>query len=502
MTNLSDLFPAGAGKQVSFVADGSISAAGEPVTLTAAGKAAPIAGATEAIGSETLIENIGANSIADNCGVCYDTANDKAIALVQEYVSAGAKYNLACYIGTNSASSVTWGSPIAVGPYDDTTTGLLYGTIIFVPSTGQIVVAGYETGGGNAYGIVGTISGAAITWGTKVVMHSATGTGLAGVYDPDTTMLIYSTNRNGADVGCWTATVSGTGAGGTLTVSSSEVEVSSTSYTKVGVGYDTTENKVVFAGSQSSTTYIRAGTVSGSGATGTVTMGSEVTASVEGNSEYRVHYDSSYPAIAITAQFDSYYIGIIPCTLSGTVITVGTLSSASSDAYYYTDSVYDPNAKKIAVTGYLGASPNTNNMFTATISGSLAVTWTAAFAIGTLERNYNTGYTLAFDEDSNQIINVYRQDADQDPHSKVYTTGYTSLTAAALLGISDAAISDTASGNITVKGGIAVNGLSSLTPGTDYYAQTDGTISTSSSGDAVKLGRALSATSIDLEYQS
>jgi len=28
MTNLSDLFPAGAGKQVSFVADGAISAAG------------------------------------------------------------------------------------------------------------------------------------------------------------------------------------------------------------------------------------------------------------------------------------------------------------------------------------------------------------------------------------------------------------------------------------------------------------------------------------------
>ena len=33
MTNLSDLFPAGAGKQVSFVADGAISAAGKPVIL-------------------------------------------------------------------------------------------------------------------------------------------------------------------------------------------------------------------------------------------------------------------------------------------------------------------------------------------------------------------------------------------------------------------------------------------------------------------------------------
>ena len=43
MTNLSDLFPAGAGKQVSFVADGAISAAGKPVVLTAAGKVARIA---------------------------------------------------------------------------------------------------------------------------------------------------------------------------------------------------------------------------------------------------------------------------------------------------------------------------------------------------------------------------------------------------------------------------------------------------------------------------
>ena len=71
-----------------------------------------------------------------------------------------------------------------------------------------------------------------------------------------------------------------------------------------------------------------------------------------------------------------------------------------------------------------------------------------------------------------------------------------------LIGISDAAISDTASGNVTIKGGIAVNGLSSLTPGTDYYAQGDGTISTTSTSPAVKIGKAMSATSINLEYPS
>ena len=42
MTNLSDLFPAGAGKQVSFVADGAISAAGKPVILNGAGTVTPV----------------------------------------------------------------------------------------------------------------------------------------------------------------------------------------------------------------------------------------------------------------------------------------------------------------------------------------------------------------------------------------------------------------------------------------------------------------------------
>ena len=57
MTNLSDLFPAGAGKQVSFVADGAVGAAGKPVVLTALGKVAQVAestsGATMPYGTST-----------------------------------------------------------------------------------------------------------------------------------------------------------------------------------------------------------------------------------------------------------------------------------------------------------------------------------------------------------------------------------------------------------------------------------------------------------------
>ncbi len=86
------------------------------------------------------------------------------------------------------------------------------------------------------------------------------------------------------------------------------------------------------------------------------------------------------------------------------------------------------------------------------------------------------------------------------PYGNVVTPGFTNLTSTNFLGISDAAISSAAEGNITMKGGIASTGLSSLTPGSDYYVQDDGTITTVTSD--VKAGKALSATAINLEYTS
>jgi hypothetical protein len=65
------------------------------------------------------------------------------------------------------------------------------------------------------------------------------------------------------------------------------------------------------------------------------------------------------------------------------------------------------------------------------------------------------------------------------------------------IGITDAAISDTASGSVTIKGGISTN-VTGLTAGTDYYVQDDGSLSTTVSD--VFAGTALSSTSINLDY--
>ena len=132
-----------------------------------------------------------------------------------------------------------------------------------------------------------------------------------------------------------------------------------------------------------------------------------------------------------------------------------------------------------------GASPYTVSVGTATVMDSSNV------SLG----SQNIG---VYDPDTDQICNIGGQSANKA--CIMYSPASTNVTASNFLGISDAAISSAASGNITIKGGIAATGLSSLTPASDYYVQDDGTITTVSS--SVKAGKAVSATAINLEYTS
>ena len=51
MTNLSDLFPAGAGKQVSFTASGNVTSSGKPVVLNSDGTVSEVAQTGDGIGT-------------------------------------------------------------------------------------------------------------------------------------------------------------------------------------------------------------------------------------------------------------------------------------------------------------------------------------------------------------------------------------------------------------------------------------------------------------------
>lgn len=160
---------------------------------------------------------------------------------------------------------------------------------------------------------------------------------------------------------------------------------------------------------------------------------------------------------------------------------------------------YNAYAKKGIVIHRNDNSPFANNWRSVEvdISGD-TVTIGSARSIGNDYIANTPG--VAEDPDTKQTIFVREENTVNDLDAFVVQISYSNVTAADFIGIADEAISDTASGNVTIKGGIASSGLSSLTPGSTYYVQSNGTLSTTSS--SVTAGKALSATSINLDYSS
>jgi len=517
MTNLSDLFPAGAGKQVSFVADGTIGAAGKPVILTAAGKAAQVAEASVAVDIP--------------------------------------------YITTSSSGSV-W----------DATATRTYSTLQFDPLVTGRMLVGYNDATGYPSVIVGEQDGSSITWGVSTVLVSVyTSWSVALAFDPANTNQFVAQyyDATATDIEAVSGTITGSGATAAFTLGTA-VQLYNGVPTEVGpqfVAFDPSASATALFLYQYSgpTTKLRAATISSN----VITLGTEQDcgSDVDDKAYNSIAFNSAGTFALSYIETPASYLEVFTGSISGT-----TISLSSSATQILTNNgrdnalcQFDPNNdNKLAFTWQDGSTGYAvGEIVTLSGSGSTA-TITAGTALTFFSGNIEIGMQCLFNAGTaGEIVFVYQQGAgDTDIAARVatyddsstsntitlgtvytlwdtsatgfpqarypagcvngifgvtfvrdddhdgtvvlgkMTTNETNMTATNLLGISDAAISDTASGNITVKGGIAVNGLTSLTPGTDYYAQGDGTISTVTTSPAVKLGRALSATSIDLEYQS
>ena len=258
MTNLSDLFPAGAGKQVSFVADGAISAAGKPVVLTAAGKVAPIAMGGGSAGTPVVFET----AAADKMVATFDSNENKVVIAYQD---VGNSDHGTAVVGTVSGTSVSYGTPVV---FEAAATSHI--AITFDSNSNKVVIA-YRDAGNSNYGtaIVGTVSGTSISYGSPVVFRSANSYRTGATFDSSNNKVViaYTDGSMNAIVG----TVSGTSISfGT------EVEFDSASTSAItAVTCDSSANKVVIgwqdSGNLSKGTAI-VGTVSGTA----ISFGTEV----------------------------------------------------------------------------------------------------------------------------------------------------------------------------------------------------------------------------------
>ena len=483
MTNLTDLLPAGAGgKQVSFTASGSISQ-GNTVALQSNGTVKVISSTANAqeAGTAVTFEN---SALDQYTAAAYDSTNNKVVVA---YNDNGDGSKGKCAVGTVSGTSISFGTPVT---FDNSVEDV---AIAFDENAGKFLVC-LVGSSISAKAYVGTVSGTSISFGSDYTIGSGSvGRSINAVYDSTNQKIVVGYNDQVDNYGnSYVATISGT------TVSfGSKVTFEYANVATLSSAFDSGNGKVVFfytdQGNSGKATAV-VGTVSGTSIS--YGSGNLISTGISSTDYTTVVYDSVAQRIVFgyrdgsNSDYGTARVGEI----SGTAFSMPSPVVFESAAVQYLTSAFDVKAAKTTFAYQDYPNSQQGTAISGTISGS-----TISFGSTTIYQNTEVAFQSAtYDASAEKVVIFYKEEVSNYGTAVVFQNSSSNFED--FIGIADAAISDTASGDITIKGGIASNGLSSLTPGSTYYVQSDGTLSTTSSD--VTAGKALSATSINLDYSS
>jgi hypothetical protein len=429
-----------------------------------------------------------------------------------------------------------------------------YPVVTFVPNTPNVFLITYADASNNGYltGIIGTVSGTNITFGTKQVLASSViqnisvafdlntagkfvvsfrwyaqsnqGHALSGqisgtsittgssytfgtvsnyemplIFDPhnaDKFIIVYGTS---AIVG----TVSGTSISyGTAVVNSSSYAFSSASFDPI------TANRFVITyrvGANGATGVAKVATISGT----SISLGADVTFKSSNISYASVSFN---PVIADkiliifadinTSTWTSDNIYGVVGTISGNNISFGAEVSASTTG--------DASSKPVAFTPdssgrfvfpyrYTADAPTYRlKVLGGSVTGT-SVSFNSDVDIYNANGQLNLNLSIDPNNTSNFVV-VAQVNAISDGIAILGVLGNstTNLTSTNFIGIPDAAYADTTTATVTLPSGLSTN-QTGLVVGSTYYVQTDGTLSTVADNPSVIAGKALSATSILLK---
>jgi hypothetical protein len=186
-------------------------------------------------------------------------------------------------------------------------------------------------------------------------------------------------------------------------------------------------------------------------------------------------------------------------TVSGTSISFGSAVAFSTKPPLTSAPAFNQNKAGSFVVVYEdSSSPNGGYAIVGTVSGT-----SLSFGSEQVYNSGNTGsYSVAVDPNtSGKFVIIYHDGSNSNYGTGILgqlSTVATNLTSTNLIGISAAAASSGATAKINTWGGIN-EAQSSLTIASDYYVQTDGTITTATGGQ--KVGQAISATTINMRNQ-
>jgi hypothetical protein len=479
MSNLSDLLPAGAGgKQVDFVATGTL-ASGQAVVLKTDGTVSSITQGGASAGSPVVFESADGNYASA-------TFDSNANKIVIAYTDGGNGNNGTAIVGTVSGTSISFGTPVV---FESAST--LWSSATFDSSASKTVIA-YQDAGNSSYGtaIVGTVSGTSISFGTPVVFESANSSYISATFDSNAnkTVIAYVDTGNGSKATAIVGTVSGTSIsfGSPAIVKSAVTEATAATF-------DSSANKVVVAYTDYSNGYYgtaSVGTVSGT----SISFGTSVVFESGSSAAFGITFDSNANKVvmAYTDYANSSHGTAVVGTVSGTSISFGTPVVFESATTNFSSATFASNDNKVVIAYQDAGNSNYGTLIIGTVSGT-SISFSAPLVFENAQTNF---IATTFDSTANKVVVAY-QDVGNANYGTSVVFETSSTTSADFIGITDAAISSAASGSVTIKGGISSN-VSSLTPNATYYVQPDGTLTTTTS--TVLAGRALSSTSINLDY--
>jgi len=491
MSNLSELLPSGGGQNaVDFVASGTLSS-GQTVILRSDGK-------VEAVG-ETPLPAI---AIPQGSAAAFNVGATRFMAIgynpsvagqfVVVYRDNANSNSLTANLGTVSGTNITFGADVVILAND-----CVYTDVSFDPNTANkfAVVCSNQSNSNAGTVFIGTVSGSTLSFGSAQIFNSGSVSIVYGIaYDPNVANKFVVAYYDGANSNYGTAIV-GTVSGTSVSYGSPQVFSSSYSSAWQSPSFDpNTSSKFVIAFRDAATSPAYGGaaivgTISGT----SLSFGTKATFIANGTTNNIVcSYDlkTANKFVVLYKDAGTGYGTAIVGTVSGTSITYGSAVSINAESSFV-ELNFDPNVANQFVVAY-GTSAKIGTVSGTNVSFSSAYTFDSN-AVSTARGDI----AIAFDDaaEDGRFVIGYGASAGASSILCDLTGTLPSTNVADFIGITASAIADTATGSVNTFGGIN-KAQSSLTIAADYYVQNDGTLSTTAS--SVKVGQAISATTINL----
>lgn len=380
-----------------------------------------VSGTSISFGSEVVFEAGGTANI--DC--VFDSDSNKVVIVYSDAGDSGRSKGI---VGTVSGTSISFGSPTQF----NSGANYAYNVAAAFDNSNNKVVVAYRDSGNSSYGTaaVGTVSGTSISFGTPVVYESANASQNAVVFDSSNNKVVigFKDEGNSSHGTAIVGTVSGT------SISFGSAVVFNAGETSQLVGtFDSSNNKVVFA--------------------------------------YRDNGNSDQGTAIVG-------------TVSGTSISFGSEVIFNAANTQGTSAVFDTNANKVVISYEDRGDSDKGKFIVGTVSGT-SISFDTETGFSGSNAVYQTG--AAFDSNANKVVIAYANDTDSSDRGEAIVTNIDS--------ISRAEVANSGNASMDIIGSVSDNQIG-LTAGQQYFVQTDGTIGTTAGDPSVLAGTAISATEL------